>query len=180
MTNQEFDNIEVKPSPVEGLGVFVKRGFRTGERIRCVNIVREITAKSLLREEDGERLEHCAYPDGKVVLWGFPDRHANHSCDPNIYELHKGDKVYIVARRNIAHGEEITFDYNINTADGSTWPCNCGAARCRDESVGDFFHLPLDQQLEYRPLLADWFVARHRERIEVLDAKIRNGSHKHV
>jgi hypothetical protein len=170
LRKQSFDNIEVRQSPIEGLGVFAKRTLRQGERIRRVNIVREVTAEEPLREDAGERAEHCAYPNGKVVLWGYPDRHVNHSCDPNAYELHEGDSVYIVARRNIAPGQEITFDYNINMSGGDTWPCNCGAARCRGESVGDFFHLPQDQQREYRPLLADWFVATHRERIEALDA----------
>ena len=155
--------VEVRASPIEGLGVFAVRAFRATERIRRVNIVREVTEDDPLRE--GEQVEHCAYPNGKVVLWGFPDRHVNHCCDPNAYELHDGDAVYVVARRPIATGEEITFDYNVNTAGGSTWPCNCGAARCRGESVGDYFSLPEEHQIEYLPLLLDWFVAKHRDRI---------------
>jgi hypothetical protein len=35
--------------------------------------------------------------------------------------------------------------------------------------AGDFFKLPVEWQLEYRPLLADWFVRRHRERLAALD-----------
>jgi hypothetical protein len=160
--------VEVRESRIQGLGLFATRALAAGERIRRVTIVREITNGAPLRPESGEHIEHCAYPDGRVVLWGLPDRHVNHSCDPNAYELHEGDAVYIVARRPIAAGEEITFDYIINTTGGSTWPCHCGAARCRGETVGDFFHLPIAFQIEYRPLLADWFVARHRKRLEAL------------
>jgi len=74
-----------------------------------------------------------------------------------------------VARRDIATGEEITFDYNINTSGGNSWPCHCGAARCRGESVGDFFSLSKQQQREYRPILAEWFVKKHSARIAALD-----------
>jgi SET domain-containing protein len=162
-------DVEVKMSSIQGLGVFAARPFRAGERIRRVNIVREVTPDSPLREDAGERIEHCGYPDGKIVLWGFPDRHVNHRCDPNVYEFYQGEAVYIVARRDIAPGEEITFDYNINTSGGNSWPCECGAVRCRGESIGDFFSLPEEHQRESLPCLAGWFVESHRERLEALD-----------
>jgi hypothetical protein len=169
MKNSDFKNIEIRQSRIEGIGIFAERKFQEGERIRQVNIVREVTDKNPLREDEGELLEHCAYPKDKVVLWGYPDRHVNHCCDPNAYEFHEDDVVSIVARRDIEIGEEITFDYNINTSGGSTWPCNCGAVRCRGESIGDFFKLPFDQQQEYRTLLADWFLEKHKEKITFLD-----------
>src|SRR5512143_1267410 len=108
------DNVEVKPSPIEGLGLFVRRAFHAGERIRRINVVREITPEAPLRPEEGERWDHCDYPDGKVVLVGFPDRHLNHSCDPNAYVTYDADHSWITARREIAAGAEITCDYNIN------------------------------------------------------------------
>jgi hypothetical protein len=98
----------------EGLGIFATRTFIAGERIKRVSVVREITPESPIRENLGERLNHCSYPNGKIVLWDFPDRHVNHSCDPNAYELFDSGGSYFVARRSIAAGEEITFDYNIN------------------------------------------------------------------
>lgn len=167
----DTDGIDVRPSAIEGLGVFAARSFRMGERIRRVNIVREVTDAAPLRPEAGERIEHCAYPSGKVVLWGFPDRHLNHTCDPNAYTYEEGDGsavVYLVARRAIRADEELTVDYIVNTAGGSSWPCHCGTARCRGATVGDFFELAQEQQIEYLPLLADWFVAKHRERVEAL------------
>lgn len=164
-----MDSVEVKNSNIEGLGIFATRPLHAGERIRQVNVVREITADTPIREDMGERTGHCSYPDGKIVLWGFPDRHVNHSCDPNAYEFFEGDASYFVARREIATGEEITFDYNINIANGTAWPCNCGATRCLGTVMGDFFLLPEEMQREYRPLLAQWFVQRHAERIKTLD-----------
>lgn len=159
-------DVEVRPSAIEGLGVFAARAFRAGERIRRVNVLREITADAPLREDLGERPDHCNYPDGKVVLYGFPDRHLNHSCDPNAYEVFQEGATCLVARRDIAAGEEITCDYNVNIADGTSWPCRCGASRCHGRVAGDFFLLPPEWQQEYRPLLAEWFVRRHRERLK--------------
>jgi uncharacterized protein len=150
--------------------MFAARPFAAGERIRRVNVVREITADAPIREDLGERADHCGYPDGRVVLYGPPDRHVNHSCDPNAHEAFEGGATYLVARRDIAAGVEITCDYNINIANGTAWPCRCGARRCRGRVVGDFFLLPPQWQREYRPLLAEWFVRRHRERLDAARA----------
>ena len=165
-----MDNVEVKASEVEGLGLFATRFFAAGERIRKVNIVREITESEPLDAAAGERFDHCAYPDGKIFLWGYPDRHVNHSCDPNAYEVYDKDDVYSVARRSIRAGEEITFDYNLNLSESDSWPCHCGAKRCRKETIGDYFKLPRDIQYEYRPLLADWFVRRYKNKVKGVDS----------
>ena len=162
-------SVEVRPSRIEGLGMFALRSFRPGERIKQINVVREVTSEFPLHVELGERTDHCDYPDGKVVLLGFPDRHINHSCDPNAYELYDGGSPSLVALRTIEPGDEIVVDYNINITAGTAWLCTCGATRCRGVVVGDFFLLPRERQREYRPLLADWFVRRNRERIALLD-----------
>lgn len=168
-----MDNVDVRPSGIDGLGVFAVRSLRAGHRITKVNVAREVTPDAPIREDLGERADHCNYPDGKVVLYGFPDRHLNHSCDPNAYEVFEEGGTYLIARRDIAAGTEITCDYNINIANGTTWPCRCGAIRCHGEVVGDFFRLPIEWQQEYRPLLAEWFIRQHRERIHALDRERR-------
>ena len=162
--------IEVRESAIEGLGVFAFEEFEEGDLVSTVNVVREITDSEPLRPECGELFEHCAYPDGRVVLHGMPDRHMNHSCDPNAYESYERGVAVIRARRSIQPGDEITVDYNINLAGGDSWPCACSAQRCRSETLGSYFRLPIDVQIEYLPLLADWFIERHRDQID----EIRN------
>ncbi len=158
-------DVDVRPSRIEGLGLFAARSYRAGATIRRIVVVREITPDAPLREDLGERFDHCDYPDGKQVLIGYPDRHLNHSCDPNGWVRYEGDGEFLVARRDIAEDEEITVDYNVNITGGTSWPCHCGAARCRGETLGDYFLLPPETRAEYRPLLADWFVRRHGERL---------------
>jgi hypothetical protein len=143
----------------------VTEPIRAGQRIRRINVAREVTPLQPLREDLGERQDHCDYPDGKVVLLGFPDRYVNHSCDPNAYVVYEEEGSFLVARRDIPSGDEITCDYNINISGGTAWPCHCGAPRCSGAVVGDFFLLPSAIQREYHPLLAGWFVRRHRERL---------------
>ena len=165
MTESSVPDVDVKPSGIEGLGIFARRPIRAGERFREITVVREVTSDTPLRPDRGERADHCDFPDGKVVLLGSPDRYVNHSCDPNAWMDYHGARCYFVARRDIHPGEEITCDYSINLTDGSSWPCYCGVPRCRGTVVGDFFRLPSAIQLEYRPLLAGWFVRRHAERL---------------
>lgn len=162
---KEPDLLEVKASGIEGLGLFACRASKAGEHLHRINVVREVTADTPLREELGERFDHCDYPDGKMMLIGFPSRHLNHSCDPNAYLWYESDTCFIRARRSIVACEEVTIDYNINISGGTAWPCHCGSGRCLGTVLGDFFLLPPAIQTEYRPLLADWFIRRHARRL---------------
>jgi SET domain-containing protein len=159
--------VEVRSSSIDGLGLFALRSFNPGQLIRIVNVVREVTAEAPLRPELGERRDHCDYPDGKVFLIGPPDRHLNHSCDPNAWVRYEGEACQIVARRDIRVGEEITCDYAINITGGDVWPCHCGTTRCRRRVVGDYFQLPREVQREYAPHLADWFRRKHGEALRM-------------
>jgi SET domain-containing protein len=165
----ESKKVQVKPSCIEGLGLFSLDPIAAGECIRRISVVRQITPRAPLREDHGERLDHCDYPDGTVVLLGFPDRHVNHCCDPNAYVRYEQEGCYLYARRAIGAGEEITVDYNINITKGTSWLCHCAAARCRGVVAGDFFELPIEIQQEYKPLLAEWFIRRNREALSALD-----------
>jgi hypothetical protein len=168
----EDNDVQVLASGSEGLGVFAARQFNEGELIRSVNVLREITDAEPLRTEAGERPEHCAYPDGRVVLYGIPDRYYNHSCDPRAWERHD-DATEIIARRPIPPGDEIQVDYLINNSGGDSRACNCGAARCRGTTGYSFFTLPPEIQHEYLPLLAPWFERRHAQ--ELADLRCRQG-----
>lgn len=80
--------------------------------------------------------------DGVVFLptGGFDD-FLNHSCDPNCRLDYRPDgRVFLVALRDIAPGEELSFDYaTTTTSDGvEAFPdwcfkCLCGAPGCRGE-----------------------------------------------
>jgi uncharacterized protein len=65
----------------------------------------------------------------------------NHSCDANLW---MGDEVTVVARRDIATGEELTQDYALYTT-SPTWimkPCRCGMFNCRQVITGNDWQRP--------------------------------------
>jgi hypothetical protein len=69
---------------------------------------------------------------------------ANHSCDPNLW--HDG-AFEVVARRDIATGEELTVDYATSAgAAGLAMRCKCGTGSCRGEVTSDDWRIPLLQE----------------------------------
>jgi SET domain-containing protein len=70
--------------------------------------------------------------DGTTVIDGHGiAMFINHSCDPNCETEEDDDgRVWIRSIRDIAAGEELTYDYCLYDGDGDE-PCFCGAASCR-------------------------------------------------
>jgi SET domain-containing protein len=159
----------VAESAIHGIGVFALRDFARGETILVIDESRVVDAEHPLCPELGEYDYHCDYlAGGKVVYMQSPERHINSSCDPNVFVKTIEGVRHIVARRPIKAHEEITYDYIIDCHGGIVWQCHCGSTRCRGTIVSSFFELPLEQQLEYLPLLNEWFIEEHREQIEAL------------
>jgi hypothetical protein len=55
----------------------------------------------------------------------------NHSCDPNCETNEINNRIWILAIRDIAPGEELTYDYCLYDGDEEEADCNCGATSCR-------------------------------------------------
>jgi uncharacterized protein len=163
----------VAPSAVHGLGVFAARDINPGETILQIDDSRVVDDEHPLRPEYGEYDYHCDYlAGGRVVLMQLPERHINSSCDPNAYVRWENGKRYVIARRTIGNGEEITYDYIIDCHGGKEWECLCGSVSCRGRIVSGFFELPLELQIEYLPLLSGWFIEEHRELVEKLQKQM--------
>jgi hypothetical protein len=160
--------IAVRASPVGGLGVFTLESICAGDVVCEFRLEREITPEAPLRADRGERPEHCPLIDGHFYLVAAPERYLNHSCDPNAYLRFGDDGIHVVTRRDVAAGDEITIDYLINNEGGHSWPCRCGAARCRGATADSFFTLPQELQREYFPLLAPWFLRRYASKLQHL------------
>jgi hypothetical protein len=162
-------NVVPKESPINGIGVFALIDFPKGYPILKIDDSREVTEENPLQESEGEYEWHCDYlANGKVVLMQSPERHINHSCDPNTFVKTIGGLRYVFALSDIPASEEITYDYCINGGGDTLWQCNCGSPRCRKEIHSDFFHLPLELQLEYLPLLDDWYLEENQAKVDAL------------
>ncbi len=54
----------------------------------------------------------------------------NHSCDPNCETDEEDGRVFIASIRDIAAGDELTYDYCLYDGDDDA-PCYCGSKDCR-------------------------------------------------
>lgn len=165
------DDVVVRASGIEGLGVFAGRSFRKNDVILALDDSRVVSKDAPL--QSGEQEHHCDYLEsGKIILMQVPERYINHSCDPNTYVKTIDGTRLVIARREIPIGTEITYDYSVNGDGNTVWHCRCGAARCRHEVHSDFFHLPLKIQQEYLPELDDWFRRERAEDVAILLEKL--------
>ena len=116
-------------SGIAGWGVYTRRSITKNSRI--IDYAGEkISHRESLRRE---RLQlprgevWCFTVDARTVrdasVGGNIARFINHACRPNCYTQIVGDVIWIRAARNIAAGEELTYDYR--TDGEATIRCCC-------------------------------------------------------
>jgi len=81
-----------------------------------------------------------------------PGRFVNHSCDPNC-GVREG--LTLVALRDIAAGEEVTFDYAMTEAEMEPMSCLCGSEKCRGTIAG-YRALTPAQRGRYNEWISDY------------------------
>lgn len=70
--------------------------------------------------------------EGDTVIDGFGTAmFINHSCHPNCESEEADGQIFISAIRDIAAGEELTYEYNLHDSDDEKGDCFCGDAKCR-------------------------------------------------
>ena len=136
--------IVVRQSGVHGKGVFAVGPIAAGERLIEYKGER-ISWKEALRRHphDPSQPNHTFYfhiDDGRVIdggVKGNAARWINHSCEPSCEADEQDGRVYIKAIRNIAAGEELSYDYGLIIDEPYTkklkaeFPCWCGSRNCR-------------------------------------------------
>jgi hypothetical protein len=136
--------IQTRRSGVHGNGVFAVQDIAEGETL--IEYKGEvITWKEALRRHphDPAQPNHTFYfhiDDGRVIdggVNGNAARWINHSCDPSCEADEQDGRVFIKALRNIAAGEELSYDYGLIIDEPYTkklkaeFPCWCGSDSCR-------------------------------------------------
>jgi hypothetical protein len=92
---------------------------------------------------EAERRSRSLQVNTDLLFLGPPSREPgdsiNHSCEPN---CGMRNATTIVAMRDIAVGEELTFDYAMSdTSDYDEFDCNCGTTMCRGRVQADDWQL---------------------------------------
>lgn len=129
-------------SGVHGRGLFAAVAIPAGTRI-IEYVGRRITKRAAERIEQRRLAALAAGRDGCVYVFDLNRRHdldgdvpwnearlANHSCAPNCEALNFDGRIWIVARRDLAAGEELTYDYGFSYSEWRDHPCRCGAPSC--------------------------------------------------
>jgi hypothetical protein len=134
--------VSSRRSNIHGRGVYARRDIPegtpvleyTGERITKAEAARR-EKERLARRDRGQ--DHCVYIfelnarydlDGRTE--GNVARLINHSCAANCRVDVLRGRIWIIARRDIAAGEEVTFDYGFRFSEWRHHACRCGATRC--------------------------------------------------
>jgi uncharacterized protein len=124
-------NLIIRSSDIHAAGCF------TLERIPKGTRVLEYTGERITKAEGDNRYEGRPFTylfgvgDGEVIIDGHGmAMFVNHSCDPNCETDEEGDRVYIITLRDVAAGEELTYDYWLYDGDDDA-PCYCGSKTCR-------------------------------------------------
>jgi uncharacterized protein len=133
--------VEVRQSRVHGRGVFARRRIKKG---KCIieYTGRRVPWSEIPPESDTTHTFLFGIEDGTVVIDpevdGNEARWINHSCDPNCEAIEEEDgRVFIHALRDLAPGEELFYDYQLEVDEPRTKEvemeseCFCGAKNCR-------------------------------------------------
>jgi hypothetical protein len=144
------------PEGEKGGGVRATRDFEVGETVMIGELAGEVARND----------SHATQVSR--TKWA---RHAglgpkvNHSCSPNCgVALNETGACDFVARKSIAKGEEITFDYAMRNYSIEHFPgvCLCGADICRG-SVTGWKDLPNERKNAYLGLVAPYLLEIDRE-----------------
>lgn len=122
----------IRSSAIHAAGCYTTAAIKKGTRVV------EYTGPRISKEEADEKYQNSpttylfGLGDGSQVIDGHgAAMFINHSCDPNCETDEIRGRVWVTAIRDIAAGEELTYDYNLYDGEDDEAMCNCGAANCR-------------------------------------------------
>ena len=147
---------EKRKSGIEGTGLYAREPIAAGELIVVKGgHVFDRATRDRLAETLGPaeiQIEDDVFIGPATADERFDAMmHLNHSCDPNVGIQ---GQVSFFAMREIAVGEELSFDYATGDDDDWTMDCACGSSQWRGKVTGKDWQLP-DLQDRYR----GWFSA---------------------
>ena len=124
------------PSGIHGQGLFARTEIPEGTLIVQYDGPRVSTKEGKKMAEEGNvyvfQANRREFIDGSVK-WNLA-RHANHSCEPNSQSVSVDGEIWLRAKRLIAKGEEVTYDYGYSFRDDPT-ACGCRAPSCAGRIV---------------------------------------------
>jgi SET domain-containing protein len=161
--------IQTRQTGRYGWGVFAREPIAQGKRLAVLGghilPLAQLFELAPIAQDTAFQISDdlvCTYATAEeLCVWenGLSGDHFNHSCAPNAgWRGH----LELVALRDIASDEEITFDYaTCLTADFGDMDCVCGATNCRGRVTGKDWKLP-ELQERYRGYFQPYIEAKIR------------------
>ncbi|GAB5560159.1 MAG: hypothetical protein SynsKO_18060 [Synoicihabitans sp.] len=129
-------------SAVHGYGLYASKDIPKGTQV-IEYVGEKITKAESDRRDEARRARQDAGDDGCVYLFILNKRYdidgdvpwntarlINHSCDPNCETEYADGGIWISSTRDIAAGEELSYDYGFDWENWEEHPCLCGAPTC--------------------------------------------------
>jgi hypothetical protein len=128
----------IRSSSIHAAGCYTTRPIKKDVRICEYDGPRMSKAEADLRYEN-RIVTYLFACGGNDVIDGFGTAmFFNHCCDPNCEtEQDEEGRIFISALRNIAAGEELTYEYNLHDSDDDSQDCYCSATFCRGTMFSD-------------------------------------------
>ena len=129
MRTSSYPRLVRRRSRLHGWGVFALDPITKNTRIVPYAGEKIAAGKSKAREADQLRRGHiwCFSVNRRWVrdaeVGGNIAKYINHACKPNCYSQVISDTIWIRAGRNIARGEELSYNYYTHGSAGIA--CNC-------------------------------------------------------
>ena len=131
--------LSIRKSGIHGCGCYTDVALKEGTHIV------EYTGTRLSKEQAddlyNERPDTYLFciGEGEYVVDGDGvAAFINHCCDPNCETDEFDEHIWIIALRDIAPGEELTYDYNLYDGDDEDEAvCHCSAKNCRGTMYGE-------------------------------------------
>ncbi len=128
----------VRPSPIHGHGLFAVRPLRRGEVVAVKG--GHILGRRALERSPARAAVSYIQIDDQLYIGAVTPREVranklfiNHSCEPNVGLR---GQIAFVALRNVAAGEELTYDWAMEENRRDRTRCTCRAASCRKILTG--------------------------------------------
>lgn len=158
--------LKVREAKSHGKGIFAAEDIKHEERLAIfggsVMLIDEISSLPENVQDYAMQIEERFVFGNKTSIPEDTD-YFNHSCDPNS-GFH--GQLFLVAMRDIAKGEEITFDYAMVVSEsvGSNivfeMDCKCGSPNCRRKITENDWKIP-----ELRKKYKDYFSEYVKQKI---------------
>ena len=128
----------IRSSAIHAAGCYTMRPLRQGRTVCEYDGPRFSKGVADARYEGRSITYLFSFGEEGTVIDGFGTAmFLNHSCDPNCETEEEQGRIYIRAIRDIAAGEELTYEYNLHDSDDDDCDCYCGAAKCRGTMFSD-------------------------------------------